>query len=185
MSWRPGVGLSALLLFLLPISATAQEAASSFDQLRASGLAKEGDTVDVTDASGARVKGRIADLGATSLVLLTGHSTRRDFSEMTVTKIQRRDSLANGILIGLGVGAALGVVSVNSLCNLPDPECAAIVTLAIALPSTAGGAILGAVVDGLIRKIVYIAPRPTHSVRLGLSLMQSRDRTGAAISVRF
>ncbi len=184
MSWRPAVGLSALLLFLLPVRAAPQGVATSFDDLRASGLMKQGDAVDVTDANGQRVKGRIADLGATSLGLLTG-STRRDFSEMAVSKIDRRDSLANGTLIGLGVGAAIGLVSVHSLCDLPDPECSAIVTLVIVLPEIAGGAILGAFVDELIRKTVYLAPGGSRSTRLGFSVMKSRNRTGVLVSTRF
>ena len=61
-----------------------------------------------------------------------------------------RDTLWNGILIGAGVGAAVGMlIAPPAFCGNNDSECAAIVRVAIGLPAIAGGVGIGALVDGL------------------------------------
>lgn len=108
-----------LVLIVLPMvlapPVSAQDVATSFEQLRA--LVKPGDTVYVTDASGRRTKGKLGELSAASLELLV-RQTQSDGSEKWVPKArlsegevrqitrERHDSLWNGALIGLAVGAA-------------------------------------------------------------------------------
>jgi hypothetical protein len=66
------------------------------------------------------------------------------------TQTRERDSLWNGILIGAGVGAAVGMlIAPPAFCGNNDSECAAIVRVAIGLPAIAGGVGIGALVDGL------------------------------------
>jgi hypothetical protein len=62
-----------------------------------------------------------------------------------------RDSLWNGMLIGAGIGAAVGMlIAPPAFCGgLHDSECAAIVRVAIGLPAIAGGLGAGALIDGL------------------------------------
>jgi len=63
------------------------------------------------------------------------------------------DSLRNGILIGAGVGAVVGMVlAPPAFCGGNDSECAAIVRVAIGLPAIAGGVGIGALVDGLHKR---------------------------------
>jgi hypothetical protein len=71
-------------------------------------------------------------------------------SDATASSVQRqRDSLWNGILIGAGVGAVVGLAVVPRTYCGNDTECRAIVTLAIGVPIVAGGAGIGALVDAL------------------------------------
>jgi hypothetical protein len=66
------------------------------------------------------------------------------------TQTRDRDSLWNGILIGAGVGAAVGMlIAPPAFCGNNDSECATIVRVAIGLPAIAGGVGIGALVDGL------------------------------------
>jgi hypothetical protein len=58
------------------------------------------------------------------------------------TPVQRvksdRDSLWNGRLIGAGIGAAVGMlIAPQAMCGGNDTECAAIVRVAVGLPSIA------------------------------------------------
>ena len=61
------------------------------------------------------------------------------------------DRLWNGMLIGAGVGAAVGMlIAPPAFCGGGnDTECAAIVRATIGLASIAGGIGIGALVDGL------------------------------------
>jgi hypothetical protein len=102
--------LACLVLGLsLPISASAQELAGSFDQLRV--LVKPGDTVRVTDGTGEDVRGTITNLTPSSIALRSGGATRT-FLETDITAIHQRrnDSLANGAKWGFVIGAGLGVL---------------------------------------------------------------------------
>jgi hypothetical protein len=63
---------------------------------------------------------------------------------------QKRDSLANGMLIGAGIGAVIGMLVVPQvMCGSNDTECSTIVRAVIGLPSIAGGLGIGALVDVL------------------------------------
>jgi hypothetical protein len=62
------------------------------------------------------------------------------------------DRLWNGMLIGAGVGAFVGMVlAPPAFCGRNDSECATIVRVAIGLPSIAGGIGAGALVDWLMK----------------------------------
>ena len=67
--------------------------------------------------------------------------------------VRQRDSLVNGMLIGAGIGAVVGMlVAPPAFCGANDSECATIVRVAIGLPSIAGGLGVGALVDALNSK---------------------------------
>lgn len=158
-----GVGWLLVVLYF-PVEASAQRAARSFEELQV--RVKIGDTVYVIDGSGQETKGQIATLSAASLTLaLDGN--RRDFLPVAVTRVERRsrDSIRNGLLIGLGSGAVLGFLvgrtTDSPSCRLvPQPpiECGQ-----GALIGTVGGAFWGGVggwiTDALIRKreVMYLA----------------------------
>jgi hypothetical protein len=65
-----------------------------------------------------------------------------------------RDRLWNGMLIGAGVGAAVGMLMAPpAFCGGGnDTECATIVRATIGLASIAGGIGIGALVDGLTNR---------------------------------
>ena len=61
-----------------------------------------------------------------------------------------RDRLWNGVLIGAGVGTAVGMfVLPQYFCGAQDTECSAIVRATIGLISIGAGIGIGALVDGL------------------------------------
>src|SRR5262245_29225129 len=96
------IGAVALLMATLAIgapSADAQTVATSFEDLQA--LVQPGDSVDVVDTQGHRVRGQLRTLTASSLELVSD----RRFSESDVTRVrvQRRDPVWKGTLIGAAV----------------------------------------------------------------------------------
>jgi hypothetical protein len=72
---------------------------------------KDGQRVSITDDQGQEFKGRIGALAADRLrMLVDGKSV--DVAYDRIVRIDRpHDSLANGALIGFGVGAALGLAA--------------------------------------------------------------------------
>ncbi|RPI55150.1 MAG: YtxH domain-containing protein [Acidobacteria bacterium] len=67
--------------------------------------------------------------------------------------VRTRDSVVNGMLIGAGIGAVVGMlIAPPAFCGAHDTECATIVRVAIGLPSIAGGLGIGALVDALNSK---------------------------------
>ena len=110
-------GRSALLSVLftaLAQPAAAQGTAGSFEQLQV--LVKPGDTVSVTDAAGRETTGKIAELSSSTLILLTADA-RREWTEDGVATIKQRrnDSLANGAIYGLAIGAGLAATLVAAV----------------------------------------------------------------------
>ena len=102
-------GVFAFAVFVAA-SADAQELAGTFEQLRV--LVKTGDALTVTDGAGQPVRGKLAHLSASSLVLNVS-GTNREFQSAEVNTIEKRgsDSLRNGALIGMAVGAGLAALA--------------------------------------------------------------------------
>jgi len=173
-------------VFLLMISAPAlaQTPAGSFEQLIADGALKPHQTVHVTDAWGHRVKGRLFELRPGSLVLMQG-SQKIEMSEADVSRIQRRDSVQDGLWLGFGAGVAAAWVTPHFFCDLPDDECAAIVFAAIGLPSIAGGTVAGALIDAAIKKTVFQFGGRRDAVRMQVSPVLGGRRAGALATIRF
>jgi hypothetical protein len=136
-----------VVVFLMAMECSAQTA-TSFEQLQL--LVKPGDSVYVTDSSGNTVKGRISQLSSTSFGL-TVNGQRRDLLQTDVWQIRqwRNDSLKNGALIGLGVGAGLGTVGAIGCWSAEGESCGA---AAVGLIGLAGGigAAIGVGLDALI-----------------------------------
>ena len=96
---------------------------------------------------------------------LTVDGIRRGFDESSIARIdrRRRDSVRNGLAIGLGSGALLGFLAGRAAdsptCPRSGIECGQ-----GALLGTVGGAVLGAVGGWLIdalthnREVIYLAP---------------------------
>lgn len=193
---RAGVGM--LVLIVLPMvlapPVSAQDVATSFEQLRA--LVKPGDTVYVTDASGRRTKGKLGELSAASLELLV-RQTQSDGSEKWVPKArlsegevrqitrERHDSLWNGALIGLAVGAAPALISIAINAGGIRPIEPGAAFQIIMIPGAMGAGI-GALIDALIfeRWTVYVTPGHRSS-RVQVLPLLSKSAAGAQMSVKF
>ena len=106
----------------------------------------------VRDVEGTETSGRLLQLNPDSLVILAGGVERRvDAGE--VIRVQNRDSLKNGTLIGLAIGAGMGLMTAAiSDCpgNDPGGSCGGARTAAVAVSMGVYSAI-GAGVDALVR----------------------------------
>ena len=175
---------ACVLLLLFSTPALPQGPATSFGQLIAEAAVRPDQTVYVTDVWGRRAKGKLDELRPGSILLTQGSQTLR-LAETDVSRIQRGDSLANGLLLGLGAGLAAAWIAPHLVCDLPDDECAGIVFGAIGLPSIAAGAVTGAVVDAANRKTVFQSAGPWGTARIRVSPLIGGRRVGALATVRF
>lgn len=175
---------ACVLPLMIAAPVHAQTPAASFEQLIAQDAIQPNQTVHVTDAWGDRVKGRLVEIRPGSLVLMQG-SRKIEMTEADVNRIQRRDSIQNGLWLGLGAGVAAAWAAPHLFCDLPDDECAAIVFAAIGLPSIVGGTVAGALVDAAIKKTVFQFAGTRTTVRIQVSPVLGRGRTGALATIRF
>jgi len=180
--------LSSALLLAAPALAWAQAPVTSFDQVPT--RVKIGDTVFVTDATGREVKGKVLDLSAASVALSSG-SERQEFSAAQVRTLvwQQHDTLYNGLrkglFIGLGVGAALGVVGVAATEQGVNKG---LVWAATFLIGGGIGAGAGAAFDAMNpgkKVLVYRAPSAPSAARISIAPILTPRRQGVAVRVVF
>jgi hypothetical protein len=173
---------------VVPAVAVAQGTTQSFDDLRR--VVKVGESVEVTDDTGRKTRGTVVELRETSVVLQPQRKNVNPqptvaFAEGSVTKIERRDRLDNGILIGLGAGIlATWGLDIGS-CGPPgsDPECSLYTRLYFGPVLIPAGAIAGAFIDKAISKVLYVSP----AVRAKVAVVPwvTGSERGMAVSVRF
>jgi hypothetical protein len=190
--------LSAAMLVMAPLAASAQTVATSFEELQP--LLKRGNTIIVTDANGRTTKGRLGELSSSSLELLvrkTGPDGRDAFvpqarlTERDVLQIRRedRDSLLNGTLIGMTPGAVIGVIMLFGGAGCDCYTVSSRAPWALLAFGIGGGigAALGAGVDGMMveRPTVYLRPRAQRSAGVQLSPFVTKSAAGMQMSVRF
>ncbi len=176
---------------LAPAALRAQDATTTFDQLQH--VVKAGQAVVVTDVDGERFKGIIASLSPLSMTLevedrMGFPGGQRTFSEAAVARVARRDSVTEGVLIGLaaGVGAAWGAVRIT--CGPPgyDEECAATSWGVFALTMSPAGVVTGVVIDRLIGNgAVFEAPAAKTGRTLRLAPLWAKDGAGLSMSFAF
>lgn len=163
--------------------AGAQQLASSFDQL--SVLVKPGDTVSVIDDTGRETRGTIAALSPSSLELIVADRRRSFLEDETRTIRQRRsDSLKNGAIWGVAIGAGLGLTTLIETQDSPAlPAGEAIAATAV----FAGlGAAVGVGLDAIFRSNETIYSRPARtSASLTLSPFLNRGRAGVFVTLGF
>ena len=160
--------------------------ARSFEELV--GRVHPGDTVSVIETTGTEVSGRIERVSNGTLALLTDDGPR-EWSEVDVGTIRQRqgDSVKNGALIGLGIGAGLSILAVGTCISSGAPAgCGGGGgTLAAAVAFNAGlFAAIGAGIDALIRTrhVIYDS---AGSADVSLSPLVTRTRRGVLMSVSF
>lgn len=142
-------------------AAQAQEAAASFEAL--GGRVKIGELVWVTDSTGAETHGRLDQLSKDGLILEAHGAVTLAAADIRRVRVRDHDSIKNGALIGLGVGAALGsawcigAVADDSTDVNAGVECAEGFTVYPGL-----GALIGLAVDAVIpgkMRVIYQASR--------------------------
>ena len=180
--WRRSA-LPCFFLAAMAQTAAAQGVAGSFEQLQI--LVKPGDTLIVTDTTGKETTGKIADLSASTLTLLTD-GARRELRESDVTTIKQRraDSLANGAVIGLGVGAGCALALLWIVASTEDVSGSDVAIVSGVYAAIGTGAGVG--VDALIRGRQVIYQRPsTSGVQFGIAPWLTSHRKGVAVTLRF
>ena len=176
--------LVAALSLAAPALCAAQEPVRDFSQLNT--RLRPGDTIWVTDAQGREVKGRILSLSTDALTLEGGRPRSFGAPDVSAIQVRRNDSLANGALIGLGVGSGLTLVA----C-LADTEAREAGWCAAAAAVYGGiGAGIGVGIDALIpgKKILaYRAPAPSGAppARLSIAPVVTPRAKGVAVSFAF
>ena len=161
----------ALFASLVLVSAAqAQDPLGSFASLNE--RIKPGTIVYVTDEKGEQVKGKITELSAASLKLVTRdkYEQRMTFPSDRVSRVTRVDSRLNGFLIGAAAGAVPGVllgIGFTTYCENESAHCPwAPAVLGTVFGLTGGG--IGAAIDGAIngQRLVYSRMRaPSPGVR--------------------
>jgi hypothetical protein len=187
--------LFASLLVMTPVCARAQVVATSFSELEA--LVRPGDRIEVVDAAGRKTKGTIGELSASTLELLVrkqapdgrdrlvpqAHLAEGDVRQI---RLERRDSLLNGTLIGFAPGGAIGVLIlfVGAGCDCYTIESRAGIAMMTMLFAGGIGAGIGAVIDASMidRTTVYYAPSARGA---GLHVQPLITKTAAGVQLGF
>jgi hypothetical protein len=181
-SWKVAIVLAVVSLLLAFALAAAQEPVRDFAQLNT--RLRPGDTIWVTDAQGREVKGRIAAIGADALTLDAGGSKTFSAGDVRLVMERQHDSLANGALIGLGVGGlGTGLACLASADGADREWCflAAIVYGGI-------GAAIGLGIDVMIpgkKLVAYRAPGSTGSSQARLSVAPFVTPRAKGLAVAF
>ena len=169
-------GTLAVFVILTPGSSFAQTVQHSFKDLHS--VLKTGQTVVVTERDGRQTKRKIGALLPSSLTLLIPEEQVIPGSSVW-KKRRTTDSLWNGTLIGLGVGAGVGLAAQAS-CGWPCPP------LTRTLPIFAGiGAAVGAGIDAAMNRghgIPYPSPEG-QARRVAVAPLMARH--GVLVSVGF
>jgi hypothetical protein len=170
-----------------PAAAAAQGIATTFQELRL--LVRQGDTVTVTDVNGQEVSGKITNLSASSLAL-TANNHAWEWREVEVATIKQRrgDSLANGALIGLGIGAGLTAIGFAVWVNSETYGGQASAGEAVGVTALYGGlgAAIGIGVDALItRRQVVFEKRAASGVTFQIVPLLTPTRAAGRLSIGF
>jgi hypothetical protein len=168
--------LPVVTLMALVAPVQGQQRATSFDQL--SVLVEPGDKVTVTGASGGPIAGTIASLSASGLTLRVGRELRT-FQEGDVDTVRhrRQDSLSNGALWGLGVGAGAGYLTCGTCHVLPG--------LMMAGVYGGIGAGIGVGIDALIKGNVVVFRRRDSTGRIVVAPQLAPSHKALAVSLQW
>jgi hypothetical protein len=174
-----------LSLAAMPSTGGAQGIAKNLDELRL--IVRAGERVSVIDLPGNAVSGKILSLSPSSLTLEVA-GRPREFQEGDISRIMQRrgDSLGNGALWGLGVGAGLATVGVATAAASDDfeEEEAGWAALAIGLYGGIGAGI-GVGIDALITRQQLIFERPAGATSVNLIPLLTGGRRGALLRITF
>jgi hypothetical protein len=177
------VGLIVSISMLRVPRISAQEVATSFEQLRS--RLKAGDTIQVTDRQGRKTTGHLGALTTSSLELLVhqkGIVSRLTEPDVRKIALQRPDSPLNGALIGLAAGAAPGMLFIAGRSRGSDPIQHADTAVGLVLVPAAIGAGIGALLDAMhvTRTTVYLAPGQ-RSPRVQFLPLVSKSAAGGIV----
>ena len=139
-----------------------------------------GQRLEVTDEGGRVVTGQLIRVSEASLVLKIDR-IEAELESLRIRAINRwrKDSVANGILIGTGLGFAIPALIAAAVDTGEPGEAAAL----LIPPGVTIGLAVGWIVDALHQKKVPIFP--TSTTRVSVRPMVAGGRTGVLASLRF
>ena len=161
------------------VDASAQAPAASFANLGP--LVTTGQQVVVRDADGRKFIGEVVSLTGNQLEVERRRWFRRErrlFTEESTRRIEHRDSTANGVLIGAGVGALAALVACKT--NRDPDNWSCLGWLSAPVPA----ALIGGAMDGARNRPLYISPSTARLTVMPL-LRVGRDRATLAAAIRF
>jgi hypothetical protein len=174
-----------LVALLIPTRSGAQSPATTFADLQR--VLQAGQEVLVTEADGRRTRNIVVAVTRSELVVrsksvwsFNGLGPQRTLMEWSVARVRRVDSLWQGALIGYATGFGLGVAA----CNAHPSDC---VPMYVVVGDTLIGGAVGATIDALIRKTVFLksAPRPFGRATITLSPSFGTKTSGASLTLQF
>ena len=154
------------------------QSATSFEQV--AHRLESGDRIVVTASGGREQTGRIVDISASGIVLLS-NDERHEFGKEQVDTIhqwRRDDPVLGGMLFGVAIGAGIGALTFRRRFDLSNPG----VFLSL---FAAAGAGIGAGLDALVpsRQLIYRATGAAR--RVTVAPLLATDRRGISVSLGF
>ena len=177
MTFRTLAAFLAVFLTTTPADASAQVRSLEEAQQEL----QRGDQVQVIDDSGAIVGGRFDGASGSSLRLLR-RGAILEFRSAQISRIRKARDESDGILIGLGIGAAAGLAYVALDCggSSESRDCRRAGSAVVIGPSAAAGALI----DRALRKFETIFDRRSPSVKhVRLSPILTAHRKGVALTL--
>lgn len=142
----------------------------------------EGDRIRIVGVTGAVTNGRFDSLPAGSIRLnVKGKAVTIPNNEVSQVQVRRKEG--DGVLIGLGIGAAAGFAFVQHECRDASEhrDCLNVGRLIIAVPM----AIVGALFDLGFKRYDTVFRRTTPGHTVGLAPLIGARRKGVALTVSF
>jgi hypothetical protein len=170
------------IVVMLLMTVSARTAAAQGSAVRDPGV-RTGETLWVTTSAGTELKGSVVSSSSTSLTLNTD-ADRVTVRLMEVRRIQVRDSLTNGALIGALIGGGISAWAGITLDRDCDGQCGnwGAITRFIAVGAGAG-ALAGMGIDALIRREIKQSSWTSRSVAVVPTL--SKTHRAVRLAVRW
>ena len=175
---------AALVFFLWPGLALAQEAVSPGSFGNMSRAVKAGNVVIVTDTDGREVRGKVTNVSEASLAVLTRDdkgqwTTPTTFTPSNVREVKRTGKIWDKAVLGFAIGAGIDLIAWAS-----EGGDAADVTQAVLATGAIGAGIGFAFDAGFGPKRVYRAPT-ARKAGLTVRPIVTPGRSGAALAYHF
>jgi hypothetical protein len=174
--WTVAIGL----VVLVPIRLDAQDASRPATTLEAAAIESGADLL-ITKTDGTRTRGTLRAITSGALTLGAA-DTQLVMQVDEIAKVEHRDPISDGGLIGAGVGFASLIVFRRMTCSSNDSECEAIVNAYIGAPAVGVGALVGAMADSARRRTLFESPQPGRAA-LAVSPVLSKRERGIALNL--
>jgi hypothetical protein len=175
------VSIAGAFLLLSATLAYAQAPAQSLSELER--RLDTGETIQIFDRNLEKMEGRFDGISGSSLRLIV-RGALREIPVTQIFQVRQQHWEPDGILIGLGIGAAVGLSYVHVACrgSSEHEDCLRAGSLVIGAPAAA----VGALIDWGIKKFDVIFERAgSLTRRLHISPLLAGQQKGIVVSVVF